>query len=39
MGEIYRARDLRLKRDDAIKVFPTEFSRDLLFDAGFAGSL
>jgi serine/threonine protein kinase/Tol biopolymer transport system component len=28
MGEVYRSRDTKLKRDVAIKVLPAEFSRD-----------
>ncbi|MBV8810051.1 MAG: protein kinase, partial [Acidobacteriaceae bacterium] len=35
MGDVYRARDLRLKRDVAIKVLPSNFARDPAYVARF----
>jgi eukaryotic-like serine/threonine-protein kinase len=37
MGEVYRARDSKLKRDVAIKILPEEFSRDPERVSGFRG--
>jgi len=35
MGEVYRARDTKLKRDVALKVLPEAFARDPERVAGF----